>query len=164
MITVKEWMIKGWPETSQWASLDKNLNEHWEQTTAAVCEHQTKTSHSVHWKWSNTSGRMDSGLKEDIHIWHQRPSLNRHRGYHLTQDNVKGLCLEKYPVEFLTTTSAVYFPDCGPVLLELCLCTRTHIVWWHYSHLSIAIIRSDQDSVIIHFYQKIQISNKRWEP
>lgn len=48
--------------------LDERLNEQQKQTSA-VCEHQTKTSHSISWE----GFRGQAAIKEDVHIIRQKP-------------------------------------------------------------------------------------------
>jgi len=48
---------------NQWRILDQRLREQRRQSTSAVCEHQTKTSHSINWDGFRASDQEESSKR-----------------------------------------------------------------------------------------------------
>lgn len=62
-------------------TLDKRLNESWEQTTSAVCGHQAETRHSIDWEGDKVIERESveswRKIKVTSHNGRWRPFLNK---------------------------------------------------------------------------------------
>ena len=67
--------------------MNKRMEEHSKLQSSAVHEHASRTGHNIDWDSTKVLDREQHyykrKVKEAIHIWQQRPSLNRDAGLDL---------------------------------------------------------------------------------